>query len=273
MKQDLFLVKIGGNVLDDPDLLKQVINTVASVPGKLIMVHGGGRELDQWSARAGIIPQKVNGRRLTDAETLKLALMVYGGLLNKQLVAELNAAGSCAIGLTGADADSIRATRRSSSEIDWGFVGDVQPGGVNADLISCLLERGMIPVFCAITHDNEGRLFNTNADTMAAEIAVAMSAEFRVTLLYCFEKHGVLMDAGDDASVIPVLDQAGFGQLKEAGIARDGMIPKLDNAFGAIGRGVESVRILHASALNDALNGNTVSGTLLVNDMNGLEPC
>lgn len=272
MKQNLFLVKIGGNVLDDPELFKQVIHTVASASGKLIMVHGGGRELDRWSAKAGIIPQKLNGRRLTDAETLKLAVMVYGGLLNKQLVAELNAAGACAIGLTGADADSVRAARRSSAETDWGFVGDVLPGGVNADLISCLLERGMIPVFSAITHDNEGQLFNTNADTMAAEIAVTMSSDFRVVLLYCFEKPGVLMDAGDDTSVIPVLDQAGFGRLKESGIARDGMIPKLDNAFGAIGRGVESVRVLHAAALNDVLNGNA-AGTLLVSEMNGLEPC
>lgn len=298
------VVKIGGNVVDNPELLKEFVRDFAALPGMKVLIHGGGVMASQMQKSMGMLPLMVEGRRVTDKEALKVVTMVYAGWCNKNIVALLQGAGCNAIGLCGADANVIKAAKRppvkvemsseeaannpaayaispSSEEgwqmVDYGYVGDVKADSVDAGFIYSLLERGIVPVFNAINHDGEGNLLNTNADTIASSVAMAIagykyrtrkdvcsacedcihcSDDGRLTheteLIFCFEKDGVLYDKDDDSSVIPEIDRDRFGQLKAEGRVADGMIPKLTNSFKAIDNGVARVIIKHArNLLND----------------------
>ncbi|TPG71740.1 acetylglutamate kinase [Hymenobacter nivis] len=252
MKQ-LKIIKIGGGIIDDAVSLAHFLQLFARVEGPRILVHGGGKGASEMLRALGLAPKLVNGRRITDAPTLDVVTMFYAGKTNKAIVAGLQQNHVNALGLSGADGNVIRAVKRPVREIDYGFVGDVKPAGVNAKLLGALLELGLTPVICAITHDGQGQLLNTNADTVAATVAVAMSQQFAVELHYCFEKNGVLLDVNDDNSVIDNINLASYAELKEAGIIADGMIPKLDNSFDALGQGVHKVIIGHALKINDSL--------------------
>ena len=271
--------------MDNPELLKKFVKDFAEMPGMKILVHGGGVMASQMQKSMGMVPQMIEGRRVTDEETLRVVTMVYAGWCNKNITALLQAEGCNAIGLTGADGNAIKARKRPpvhveslNQEVDYGFVGDVSAESVNAKFIYSLLEKGIVPVFNAINHDGEGNLLNTNADTIASSVATAMSNyQYRtrrdvccrceecthcsddgrlthiVELLYCFEKDGVLYDKDDDSSVIPEIDREKFAQLKDEGRVADGMIPKLTNSFKAIDNGVERVVIKHARNLLNSL--------------------
>ena len=271
--------------MDNPELLKKFVEDFAQMPGMKILVHGGGVMASQMQKSMGMVPQMIEGRRVTDEETLRVVTMVYAGWCNKNITALLQAEGCNAIGLTGADGNAIKARKRPpvhveslNQEVDYGFVGDVSAESVNAKFIYSLLEKGIVPVFNAINHDGEGNLLNTNADTIASSVATAManyqyrtrrdvccrceecthcSDDGRLThiveLLYCFEKDGVLYDKDDDSSVIPEIDREKFAQLKGEGRVADGMIPKLTNSFKAIDNGVERVVIKHARNLLNPL--------------------
>lgn len=247
MKQKLSIVKIGGNVIEDKEELTKFLKLFAQLDGLKILVHGGGKKASEILKKMGIAPKIVDGRRITDAESLEVITMVYGGLTNKNIVAELQAYTCNAIGLSGADANMIPAHKRPVGQIDYGFAGDVD--GVNGSLLSQLLGLGLTPVFCALTHDGRGQLLNTNADTIAAEVAVHMSEWYQTTLYYCFEKKGVLKNISDEDSVIKHLDPKSYATHLDKGIIYDGMIPKLDNCFNALGRGVNEVRIGNSSML------------------------
>ncbi len=246
------IVKIGGNIVDKPDALQYFLNNFQKYEGPKVLIHGGGAIATQLSKDLGIEVKMHKGRRITDEATLKLVTMVYAGLINKQIVASLQKIGCNALGLCGADGDCVPATKRKASSIDWGFVGDVDPKKINVSLLHSLLAKGITPVFCAITHDGNGSLLNTNADTMASSIAVALASEYYVRLIYCFEKDGVLSDPNDNDSLIPLITQNSYSQLLDEGKVVDGMIPKLDNAFLALREGVAEVIIKHAdNLLND----------------------
>lgn len=250
----LHIIKIGGNVLDNPPLLAHFVTEFAALPTPKILVHGGGVMATQLQNKLDIPTMMIEGRRVTDTETLRIVTMVYAGWANKNLVAMLQGAGCNAMGLAGCDANLICASRRPPMNIngkptDFGFVGDVQAESVHAQQVMALLNLGVTPVFSAINHDGKGQLLNTNADTMAASIAKAMAAETEVKLTFCFEKPGVLLDSDDDDSVIPTLTPNSYQQLKTDGAVSAGMIPKLDNAFAAIAAGVKSVEIKHAADL------------------------
>ena len=284
------IIKIGGNVVDNPELLKKFVRDLAVMPGMKILVHGGGVMASQMQKAMGMAPQMVEGRRVTDEETLKVVTMVYAGWCNKSITSLLQAEGCNAIGLCGADGNVIKAKKRApiyveslGKDVDYGYVGDVNAESVNAGFIYSLLEKGIVPVFSAINHDGQGSLLNTNADTIASSVAIAManyryrsprevccrceecthcSDDGRLTheteLIYCFEKDGVLYDKDDDSSVIPEIDRQRFAGLKAEGVVADGMIPKLTNAFKAIDSGVARVVIKHArNLLND-------KGTVLI---------
>ncbi len=253
----LNVIKIGGNVVENPDLLEAFTRDFALLPGPKILVHGGGVMASSISKKLGVEPRMIQGRRVTDAETLKIVTMVYAGWCNKTVVARLCKHGCPAIGLSGADANIIRAVRRPPVPVtdpsgdtvltDYGFVGDLTPDSVNASFLSELLARGLTPVICAITHDGAGTLLNTNADTIASETAVAMTAWCdEVSLTFCFEKNGVLLDRDDERSVIDTITPEDYRTLRRAGRVSDGMIPKLDNAFRALDKGVREVIIKHA---------------------------
>lgn len=252
MKQ-LKIIKIGGGIIDDAISLAQFLQLFSRVKGSKILVHGGGRGASEMLRALGIAPQLVNGRRITDAATLDIVTMFYAGKTNKAIVAGLQHNRVNALGITGADGNVIRAVKRPVREIDYGFVGDLTPAGVDAALLGGLLGLGLTPVICAITHDGHGQLLNTNADTIAATVAVALSKQFAVELHYCFEKNGVLLDVNDDDSVIEKINLTSYAELKEAGIIADGMIPKLDNSFDALSQGVDKVIIGHALKINDSL--------------------
>ncbi len=239
----LHIIKIGGNVIDNSENLHNFLKDFTALDGYKILVHGGGKVATQLSETLGIEAKLVDGRRITDIETLKVVTMVYGGLINKNIVAQLQRYGNNAIGLTGADGDFIRARKRPVKTIDYGFVGDMDEKSINPKNISSLLEAGFTPVFCAITHDGEGQLLNTNADTIASALAVSLSKMYSTTLIYCFEKKGVLMDINDDDSIIREIDPARYEELKKEQIIHSGMLPKLDNAFTAIACGVKAVVI------------------------------
>lgn len=243
------IVKIGGNIVDKPDALQYFLNNFQKYEGPKVLIHGGGAIATQLSKDLGIEVKMHKGRRITDEATLKLVTMVYAGLINKQIVASLQKIGCNALGLCGADGDCVPATKRKASSIDWGFVGDVDPKKINVSLLHSLLAKGITPVFCAITHDGNGSLLNTNADTMASSIAVALASEYYVRLIYCFEKDGVLSDPNDNDSLIPLITQNSYSQLLDEGKVVDGMIPKLDNAFLALREGVAEVIIKHADNL------------------------
>ncbi|NNE75720.1 MAG: acetylglutamate kinase [Pricia sp.] len=241
MKQTLSIVKIGGNVIENKTALAEFLHLFAKLEGFKILVHGGGKLATQISQKLGIEAKLVGGRRITDAQSLEVITMVYGGLTNKTIVAQLQANDCNAIGLSGADGDTIQAHKRPVKEIDYGFAGDVD--GVNAGLLSHLLTLGLTPVFCAMTHDGKGQLLNTNADTIASEPAIGLGKLYETTLFYCFEKKGVLMDVADEDSVIQQIDTKIYEDLLEKGIIADGMLPKLTNCFDAVHNSVSKVCI------------------------------
>ena len=243
------IVKIGGNIVDKPEALERFLTNFHQREGPKVLIHGGGAIASQLSKELGLEVKMHNGRRITDIETLKLVTMVYAGLINKQIVAALQQRGCKAVGLSGADGNSVPATKRAANPIDWGYVGDVDPEKINADFLNLLIEGGYVPVFCAITHDTKGSLLNTNADTMASSLARALSGKYSTSLVYCFEKDGVLADPDDDSSVIPLITRESYKDLLKKGKIVGGMIPKLDNAFAALEAGVAKVLIKHADNL------------------------
>lgn len=256
------VIKIGGHILDDLTLRQQFLSHFAYIPGPKILVHGGGKIATQIAAQWQIPTTMIDGRRVTDAKMLDIVTMVYGGLVNKQVVAQLQAHGCNAIGLTGADGASIRAVQRSREPIDYGFVGDVRE--VNADFFSLLLKNNYTPIVAPLTLADAGHLLNTNADTMASAVAVALSKHGIPTqLFYCFEKSGVLYDAEDNESVIPTINYAYYQQLRKDNIIFAGMIPKMDNAFAAIRAGVESVWIGSAENIHQFWSDTMPTGTLI----------
>lgn len=239
MKENLSIVKIGGNVIENKTELEQFIKLFANLDGLKILVHGGGKLATQFASKLGVESKMVNGRRITDAESLEIITMVYAGLTNKSIVAQLQANQCNAIGLSGADGNSVQAHKRPVKEIDFGFVGDID--GVNTECISSLISSGLTPVFCAMSHDGEGQLLNTNADTIASELAIGLGSKYVTTLYYCFEKPGVLMDVTDEASVVKHIDTKKYKELLQEGIIADGMLPKLENCFHALHNNVNSV--------------------------------
>lgn len=262
----LTLLKIGGNVVDDASLLGRVLDAVAAHDEPMILIHGGGKAATRLAERLGLEQQMVDGRRITDAATLDIAVMVYGGLLNKQVVAGLQARGRNALGLSGADGDSLRAVKRPPVPIDFGLVGDLEPEGVNTSLLAHLLEQDILPVFCALTHDGAGQLLNTNADTMAQSVAVALSGQYAVRLVYLFEKKGVLRDVDDEASLIARIRAPDVEALIAEGVIHSGMIPKIRNAAAAVARGVASVSIGQPEYLHAILTETPDACTRIVAD-------
>lgn len=249
------IIKIGGHVLDDPQRLSVFLTHFAAVEGLKILVHGGGAVASQIGQRLGLEPHYVNGRRVTDAATLELVTMVYGGLLNKKLVAQLQHLGCNAVGLTGADGNLLHAVKRPVKGTDYGFVGDIRSEGVNASFLQSLFDQGLTPVLAPLTHDGAGSLLNTNADTIAQETAKALGRHRPVQLVYCFEKKGVLSDVQNEDSVIASITASDFESLKTSGVVSEGMIPKLQNAFEAIDGGVKKVGIGQAEELPQLLSG------------------
>ncbi len=251
MSAPVTVVKIGGNVVDNPDALGRFVGEFAAMPGRKILVHGGGKEATRLSARLEIPTTMIEGRRVTSRETLDVVTMVYAGLVNKRVVSLLQAAGCDAVGLCGADGNAIRATMRPKEPIDYGFVGDIAPEGVNARFIDSLLDAGKVSVFCAITHDGEGALLNCNADSVASALAIGMAGTTAADLVYCFEQPGVMEDIDRPDSLIPEITPALYASLKESGVVSKGMIPKIENALRAVELGVSSVTIKHADNLNN----------------------
>jgi len=254
----LTIVKVGGAVVEDEDQLRQLLQDFMTIDGPKILVHGGGRRATKMAERLGIETKMVEGRRITDADMLEVVTMVYGGLVNKHVVASLQALGADAIGLTGADSDIIRSVKRPlKNGIDFGFVGDVKQA--NGAKIARFIDAGLIPIIAPLTHDGQGNMLNTNADTMASETAKAMAAiGYDVTLLFAFEKPGVLADPNDDASVIRSINAEEFQQLKADGTISGGMLPKIENALAAIRTGVRRVIITSAKAI-DGHQGTVIS--------------
>jgi acetylglutamate kinase len=248
MKQKLSIIKIGGNVIENKTELAKFLTLFANLDGLKILVHGGGKLATQLATKLGIESKMVGGRRITDAETLEVITMVYAGLTNKNIVVQLQAQNCNAIGLSGADGNAIQAHKRPVKEIDYGFAGDVD--GVNNSMISKLLSAELTPVFCAMTHDGNGQLLNTNADTIASELAIGMSELYDTTLYYCFEKKGVLMSIKDEDSVVEHINSETYQKLLTDGIIADGMLPKLENCFHALNKNVGKVCIGHPSMLN-----------------------
>lgn len=261
-KSDLYIIKIGGNVIDNSENLHNFLKDFTALKGNKILVHGGGKVATQLSETLGIEPKMVEGRRITDIETLRVVTMVYGGLINKNIVAQLQKFGANAIGLTGADGNFIRTKKRPVKTIDYGFVGDIDETSIDNTNIKRLMDGGFTPVFCAITHDGDGQLLNTNADTIASALAVSLAKLYDTTLIYCFEKSGVLKDINDENSLISDIDPPYYEELKQQQIIHSGMLPKLDNAFTAITCGVKAVIIGHANNLG-LLNENKNFGTRL----------
>ncbi len=248
--QPLHITKIGGKILEDEARLDQVLRNFVNLEGHKILVHGGGKRASEMSRRLGIEPRMHQGRRITDEPALEVATMVYAGWSNKKVVSLLQAGGCDALGLSGADGNAILARKRPVGEVDYGFAGDIEE--VNTGLIRHLLFAQITPVFCAITHDGQGQLLNTNADTIAARLARALTPHYDVHLHYCFEKPGVLTDPDDDDTVIARLTFDSYRQYQQQGVITDGMIPKLDNAFGALRHGVKGVVICGPITLNGA---------------------
>lgn len=254
--EKLTVIKVGGKIVEEAESLQQLLTDFCAIPGYKVLVHGGGRSATKIAADLGIESHMVNGRRITDAEMLKVVTMVYGGLVNKNIVASLQARGVNALGLTGADLNVLRSDKRPIKDgIDYGFVGDVKEA--NSDILAKLIADGIVPVMAPLTHDGQGNMLNTNADTIAQETAKALSKHFDVTLIYSFEKKGVLRNADDDDSVIPHITREEFQAYVADGTVQGGMIPKLENAFQALDAGVKKVIITLATAID----GN--SGTII----------
>lgn len=247
MKKTLNVVKVGGQVVEDDSSLNELLDAFCGMEGNRILVTGGGRVATSMASELGIESRMLNGRRITDEAMLRVVTMVYAGLVNKTVVAELQARGVNAVGLCGADMDVIRSVRRAAAPVDYGFVGDVR--AVNVDALRTLVDSGAVPVLCPITHDGLGQLLNTNADTIAQSVASALATGYDVTLTFCFEKNGVLLDPEDPSSVIRELRYEDYCRYRESEVIAGGMIPKLDNAFAAIDAGVNKVVITSAGAL------------------------
>ena len=256
MKQKLTIVKVGGAVVEDETQLTQLLKDFSAISGRKVLIHGGGRRATQVAASLGIESKMVGGRRITDADMLSVVTMVYGGLVNKNLVARLQANGVNALGLTGADIDVIRSHKRPLKDgIDFGFVGDVDKA--DGQMLSRLIEAGITPVMAPLTHDGQGNILNTNADTIASETAKALAPFYDVTLIYSFEKKGGLSNPDDDNSIIPTITRTDFERYKADGTISGGMLPKIENALSAIDKGVNRVIITLATAID----GN--SGTII----------
>lgn len=249
MKQKLTIIKVGGAVVEDEQQLAQLLKDFSAIEGRKVLVHGGGRRATKIGAQLGIESQMVNGRRITDAQTLEVVTMVYGGLVNKNLVARLQANGVNALGLTGADMNVIRSHKRPIKDgIDFGFVGDVELA--DGKMLHTLIEAGITPVMAPLTHDGQGTILNTNADTIASETAKALAPYYDVTLIYAFEKPGVLSNPDDDSSVIPVITRESYRQFVAEGVIFGGMMPKIENALAAIEAGVDRIVITRATDIN-----------------------
>lgn len=265
--EKLTVVKVGGGIVEAEESLKNLLTKFANIQGCKLLVHGGGRSATKMAERLGIEQTMIGGRRVTDSETLQVVTMVYGGLVNKHIVASLQAIGVNALGLTGADMNVIQSHKRplknvkmedgTTQQVDYGYVGDVDK--VNADLLANLIAQGVVPVLSPLTHDGKGTMLNTNADTIASEAAKALSKYFEVKLMFCFEKNGVLLDAEDDNSVIPSITKSQFPELVEKGIVNGGMLPKLENSFAAIDAGVSTVVITKADNIDNQEAGTTLS--------------
>jgi acetylglutamate kinase len=249
IKNHLTLLKIGGNVIDNPPVLSAVLRDFASWPIRKVLVHGGGKLANTLMQQMGVAPKMVDGRRITDRATLDIVTMVYAGLVNKNIVAGLQQHACNAIGLSGADANVIPAVKRPVGDIDYGYVGDLTPKNIDAGQLKLFIDMGLTPVMAPITHDQHGSLLNTNADTIASSVAIALAQYFNVYLVFCFEKNGVLRNPSDEHSVIEALDEVSFQQYKSEGVITAGMIPKLENAFAALHSGVAEVRICSPEGL------------------------
>ncbi len=243
--EELSIIKVGGKVVEEPESLKKLLDDLSTVPGKKILVHGGGRSATALAAKLGIETKMVDGRRITDAPMLEVVTMVYGGLVNKNIVAGLQSRGVNAIGLTGADMNVVLSDRRTKGEIDYGFVGDIR--AVDANALDSLLKAGIVPVIAPLSHDGKGSMLNINADTMASTVAVALSSLYKVRLVFCFELPGVMKDINDPSSVISEITPSDYEKLKQDGVIEGGMIPKLDNSFEALCKGVSLVIITSAT--------------------------
>lgn len=254
--QKLTIVKVGGKIVEEEETLQQLLANFEKIEGNKLLVHGGGRSATKLAERLGIETKMVEGRRITDESMLEVVTMVYGGLVNKKIVAGLQANGVNALGVTGADLNLLRSDKRPVKTVDYGWVGDVKQ--VDGEMFATLISNGIVPVVAPLTHDGKGHILNTNADTMAGETAKACAKHFEVTLVYCFEKEGVLADENDDASVIPVIDRERYAELREQGIVVGGMIPKLDNSFATLDGGVKEVIITKADNLNDLSKGSHI---------------
>ena len=265
--EQLTIVKVGGAIVESEDSLNNLLSKFSSISGHKLLVHGGGRSATKMAESLGITQTMIGGRRVTDAETLKVVTMVYGGLVNKHIVALLQAKGVNALGLTGADLNLIQSHKRplkkvkmedgSIQDVDYGFVGDVDK--VNAGILANLIAQGVVPVLSPLTHDCQGSMLNTNADTIASETAIALVKYFDVRLMYCFEKNGVLLDANDDNSVIQSITKTEFSELVSKGIVQGGMLPKLENSFAAIDAGVKTVIITNANNIDITDAGTRLS--------------
>ena len=253
------VVKIGGNVIDNEATLERFVADFAQLPSPKILIHGGGKLATRLAEKLEIPTTMIEGRRVTDAATLDVVIMVYAGLINKQVVAKLQREGCNALGFSGADGNMIPAVRRNPEPLDYGFVGDIEASKINTQLLSSLLESGVTPVFSAITHDGNGTLLNSNADSVASAVAVAASTIDETNLIFCFEKQGVLRDVEDDSSVISLITKDDYPILRSEGVISKGMIPKIDNAFRAIDEGVKSVTIKHSERVADPTAGTTIA--------------
>lgn len=262
--EQLFVIKIGGNVIDDESNLSAFLKSFAAVSGKKVLIHGGGKIATRLGDKLGIESKYINGRRITDADTIDLVTMVYGGLVNKKIVAQLQSLQCNAIGLTGADANIIPATKRPVTKegIDFGYVGDVNTKELGISNLELIVANGLTPIIAPLTHDGKGQMLNTNADTIASSIAVALSKMYDVRLIYCFEKKGVLENVDDENSAINLITKEIYQQLKDGNKLFDGILPKIDNAFAAISNGVKEVLIGHADDLLQNVTAQT-TGTLI----------
>ena len=254
--EKIFVIKIGGNIIDNAESLDVFLQQFSDIKAPKILIHGGGKLATDLTAKLNINQQLIEGRRITDVATLEVVTMVYAGAINKNIVAKLQANECNALGLCGADANLISASKRPVKEIDYGFVGDIKANGINFSFVQLLFQNNITPVIAPITHNNEGQLLNTNADSIAQEIAKALSINFQAHLIYCFNKKGILKDVDDENSVIKTITNETAADLKLEGSIHEGMIPKIDNALQALAAGVYKVSLGHALELNDIINGD-----------------
>jgi acetylglutamate kinase len=259
----LHVIKIGGNVIDNPEYIEPFIENFAGINERKVLVHGGGKLASTLAEKLGIKQVLVEGRRITNIKTLKITTMVYGGLINKNIVAKLQKYNCNSIGFCGADGNLIKSKKREFDKVDFGYVGDILDEGINVDLLDTILKMGITPVISPITYDGKGGLLNTNADTIAAAIAIGLSSIYDVELTFCFEKNGILLDTRREDSFIHELHKKQYDDLKERGIVSNGMIPKLDNAFSALDKGVKAINICHSQ--NITSNMSKIKGTQLIN--------